>query len=417
MALAPGFDRIVSALRNPNYGIYAAGNSISLVGTWMQRITVGWLTWELTGSGTWLGLMAFAMLFPTVVIAPIAGVAADRWDRLTLIKISQSLALIQALILFVVTAGGWMTPPLLLGLTLWLGIVAAFNVPARLALIPSLVREADIPTAIAINSVIFNCARFIGPAAAGVVIAISDVAVAFAINSLSFVVFLYALSRLRVHRKPKKSTRHKGILEDLSASVKYVAGHEAIAAMLILLIATSVCARPVVELLPGFAAAVFAGGADTLALLTSTVGVGAVVAGLWLAQRRFDREMSTVVLTAAAGLVISLLVFAASDSLWIAVPALAVAGVFLVVNGAGTQTLLQLRVDHGMRGRVLGLYSLIFRGGPAVGALAMGALSETIGLRGALTVGLAITALVAIWAWLHFRRLHSVLDPETTTSP
>ncbi len=197
-----GFGGIARALRNPNYGLYTAGNAASLIGTWMQRIAVGWLTWQLTGSGAWLGAMAFADLFPTVIIGPVAGAAADRWDRLRVTKISQALAMAQSIVLFLLTVSGHITIELLLVLTAALGVIAGFNQPARLALIPSLVRREDLAAAVAINSIIFNSARFIGPAVAGLMIVAGGISAAFAANAVSFVFFLVALSRIHLESRP-----------------------------------------------------------------------------------------------------------------------------------------------------------------------------------------------------------------------
>jgi predicted MFS family arabinose efflux permease len=411
MSLSAGFHPIVNALRNPNYGIYTLGSGVSLIGTWMQRIAVGWLTWQMTESGTWLGLIAFANLFPTVLIAPVAGVVADRWNRLTVIKISQSLALLQALMLFALTVSDLMTPGLLLGLTLWLGMVAAFNQPARLALIPSLVRDEDVAAAVAINAVIFNCARFIGPAAAGLIIVAGGIPAAFAVNTLSFAVFLYALSRIRLAPEIRPDTATRGLFGDIHDGLRYVAGHPAIGTLLALLTVSSLCVRPFIELLPGIAAVIYDGGAGTLALLTATVGIGAVVGGLWLARRARQRGLTAVALTAALTTAIALLAFVTTDRTWIAVPALMVAGFSMVANGVATQTLLQLRVDPAMRGRTLSLFGLVFRGGPGLGALAIGALSEWIGLSAALVAGAVLAVAASLWAWSRFGRLRRALEP------
>ena len=176
-------------LRNANFGIYSLGSAVSLTGMWMQRIAIGWLTWRLTESGFWLGVVAFADFFPVIVIAPFAGAAADRWDRLRVVKISQAILLLQAAVLYVATAIGRIDVGLIVALTAFQGVVVAFNQPARLALVPSLVPHADLGPAVAINSVIFNLARFIGPVFAGFAIVWSGVAAAFAANALSYIVF------------------------------------------------------------------------------------------------------------------------------------------------------------------------------------------------------------------------------------
>lgn len=407
-----GFHRILRALRNPNYGIYTAGSSVSLIGTWMQRVAVGWLTWQLTESGAWLGAMAFADLFPTVLIGPLAGAAADRWDRLKVMKVSQSLAMLQSLLLFGFTVAGLMTAELLLALTLALGIIIAINQPTRLALIPQLVPADDLPAAVAINSIIFNSARFVGPLVAGLIIVVFDPAAAFAGNAITFVLFLLALSRIRLtQERPSRPAQKGGLLGEVRAGIGYAARHPGIAPLLFLLIVVCLCTRPFVELLPGFAEDVFKAGAGGLALLTATVGVGAVAGGLWLAQRGGE-GLTRIAVGSVLVLCAALLLFVATEQLWVAVLALGITGFCMVVGGVGTQTLLQLSVDSAMRGRVLSLYGLIFRGGPAVGALLMGGASEFVGLRWPLAVGALIAILAWAWIWSRRRRIAEVLEPR-----
>lgn len=403
MTSTSGFHGILRALRNPNYGIYTAGSSVSLIGTWLQRVATGWLTWELTGSGTWLGIMAFADLFPTVLIGPFAGAAADRLDRLRVTKISQGLAMIQATTLFALTVTGLITIWSLLGLVAFLGIVTAFNQPARLAMIPSLVPRADLPAAIAINSIVFNMARFIGPAVAGVIIVATDVAWAFLVNAVTFTWFLYALSRVRLDSAAEKAVRSgRNLLGDLADGIRYAARHRGIAPILVMLIVVCVGARPVIELLPGFAARVFGSGAAGLATMTSAIGIGAVIGGIWLAGRRDPRGLTRVALFSTLGLALCTGLFAATETMWVAAPALVASGFCMVGAGIGTQTLLQFSVDGAMRGRVMSLYGLIFRGAPALGALIMGAASEAIGLQLPVIVGALLV--VAAWTWALARR-------------
>ena len=179
---------IALPLRNANFATYSAGSAVSLIGMWMQRIAIGWLTWQLTKSGLWLGIVAFADFFPVLLIGPFAGAAADRWDRLRVIKTSQTISLLQATLLFELTASGYINIGLLVALSAFQGVVVAFNQPARLAFVPSLVSQADLASAVAINAVIFNLARFIGPMFAGVAIVWFGVEAAFAANALSYIV-------------------------------------------------------------------------------------------------------------------------------------------------------------------------------------------------------------------------------------
>jgi predicted MFS family arabinose efflux permease len=406
-----GLHSIARALRNPNYGVYTAGSAVSLIGTWLQRVAVGWLTWQLTESGAWLGIISFANLFPTMVIGPIAGAAADRWDRLRVTKVSQALAMFQAIALFALTVTGHITIWLLLVLTAFLGVVAAFNQPARLALIPSLVPREHLPAAVAINAIVFNLARFLGPAAAGVIILTGGIAVAFAVNAASFTLFLLALSRVRIANDAEpRVASGRNMVGELADGVRYVATHPGIAPILVLMIAVCIGARPVVELLAGFAAEVFNSGADALALLTSSIGVGAIFGGLWLAGRRDPRGLTAVSLLSTLALAAVTILFTATSSLWVAAPALMLSGFCMVGTGIGAQTLIQLAVDSRMRGRVMSLYGLIFRGGPALGALAMGGASEHVGLRWPVAIGAGVVVTVWVWTWARRHRMRHALE-------
>jgi predicted MFS family arabinose efflux permease len=393
MSMLTGLRAIAQTLANPSFGTYVAGNSISLIGTWMQRIGVGWLAWELSQSGAVLGLVAFADLFPTVVIGPFGGALADRVDRLRVIKIAQLLIMAQSLALFALTASGLITVPLLLALVLFSGVVIGFNQPARLALVPSLVPRRDLATAVAINSIVFNAARFVGPALAGVAIVGFGISAVFLFNALSFLAFLFALWRLRL--APIGRPANAGsVLGAVAEGLRYTAAHRGIGPILLLQAILAVSARPFFELLPGFAAEVFGRGAPGLAILSASVGIGAVAGGFWLAEPGSQARLSKVVLVSSLLIALSTLGFALSDAFAVAVACVAVAGFAMVAAGTGTQTLLQTAVDEGMRGRVLSLFGLIFRGGPALGALLMGAASELVGLQAPLAVG-ALLGLIA----------------------
>lgn len=403
MLSSSGLTKIVDTLRSPNYGSYVVGNGTSLVGTWMQRIAIGWLTWELTGSPFWLGIIAFADLFPAVIIGPFGGAIADRHSKLRLVQISQFLSCLQAATLFGLSVAGRVDVISLALLSLFLGIVTALNQPARLALIPSLVQPRHLNSAIGINSVIFNLARFIGPAISGVIIAGGHVSWVFALNALSFAFFLVILLRLKLTVPATPLRKRKRLWADLTDGIVYAARDPHITVLLLLLIAIGIGARPLVELLPGLAAAVFGGGPQTLALLTSTFGSGAIVGGLWLAGRDARGNLAAIVNSAAFVLAGALLLFVSAPSLWIALPAVTVLGLTMVITGAGIQTLLQLGVDTDMRGRVLSLYGLIIRGGPAIGALGMGFLAEFFGLRWPIAGGAVLVALVAFWLTARMR--------------
>lgn len=405
---------IGAALRVRNYRLYVSGGLVSLIGTWMQRIGVGWLMWQMTHSGTWLGLVSMADLFPGVIIGPFAGALADRFDRLRTIRVAQLAMLSQGLVLWACTASGVMTPPLLLVLVLFGGVVVGVNQPSRLALIPSLVPRALLATAVAVNSVTFNLARFIGPALAGFVILHLNVATVFLLNGLSFVAFVVALSLMNLPPQEPGAPRRQSLGADIVQGVRYVAGHPGIGPMLGLMVVLALGSRPFVELMPGLVDEVFHSGADGLAALSSIVGLGAIVAGLWIASRGPRPGLAQVTLAASALGAVSIGALALSPNLTAALVCAAFAGVAMVTCGVGTQTLVQMSVAGEVRGRVLSLYGIIFRSGPAAGAFVMGLASEWAGLRWPLVVGAGLT--FAMWALVWRRRAAIATALETDQS-
>jgi MFS family permease len=406
MRVLPQLGPIARTLGHRNFAIYTAGGSVSLIGTWMQRIGVGWLAWELSHSGAVLGLVAFADLAPAVLIGPFAGALADRIDRRRLMIVAQLAVMAQAFSLFVLTATGAITVELLLALVLVGGAVVGFNQPARLAFVPSLVPRRDLGTAVAINSIVFNSARFVGPAVAGVVIVTAGIAWVFALNALTFIAFLVALLRLRLEPTGATRAAARGSMAGAVADgLRYTAAHPAIGPILLLHAVIGISARPVVELLPGFVAEVFGRGALGLAILSSAIGLGAVVGGLWLASRRDDRRLITILLASSVVVPLCTLAFALTTWFPAAVLCLTVGGFAMVTAGVGTQIVVQLVVAEAMRGRVLSLFGLIFRSTPALGALLMGAASELVGLAWPLALGSLIGIAACLATWRHRDRI------------
>jgi MFS family permease len=390
---------VAQAFAGREYRAYAAGNFISLTGTWVQRVAVGWVAWELTRSGTWLGLVAVADLLPTVILGPLAGALADRHDKLAIIRASQLVSIVQSGLLALLTWRGWIEPESLLVLTLALGIINAINQPARLALVPSLVERKSLASAVAINAISFNLARFIGPVVAGTVIVGAGAATAFALNAASFAVMLLALTQLEKGRgRPEPGAEPRSLVRAVADGWKYAGNHAVIGGALILIAVLSLLSRGSVELLPGFADVVFGRGAEGFAWLTAMIGLGAVIGGAWMLApmplERISRHVRTQVLVVS----VVLLAFTATANYWVALPCLFLAGFSMVVTGIGTQTIVQSTVEPAMRGRVMSIYGMIIRGVPAFGALAMGAASEVTGLRLPVAVGAALCFVLWLWA-------------------
>lgn len=373
---------IRDVLRPGPYRTYTAGNAVSLIGTWMQRVTVGYLTWELTGSAAWLGVMSIADLFPTVIIGPLAGVMADRWNRYGILRATQALGLIQAAAMAALYEAGLLSIGVMLAFTIALGVVSAVAQPARLAIISTLVPRHALGTAVAINSINFNLARFTGPAVAGILISTVGTGWAFAANALSYAVFLWAMTRMPDSIRQPGTVRQNGrFLAELAAGFSYVRHHRGTLIVMLMLTVTGICSRPVIELLPGFAAAVFGAGPVGLAVLTSAIGVGAMAGGLWMASRRGATPHSSLIVHTALAGAVMVIGFSQATTLVAGVPLLVGAGFCWVCTGVGAQTLLQTGVEDRVRGRVLSLYGLIVKASPAVGALAVGVLSDRFGLQ------------------------------------
>ncbi len=396
-----GFKNALRVLRIRNYRVYTIGNSISLIGVWLQRIAVGWLAWQLTHSGFWLGLCAAGDLVPSVVIGPIAGALADRADRVRLIQISLVLGMIQAWALAVLTFTGIIEIWTLFALTIALGIINAINQPARLALIPSLVDHAHVGPAIAINSLVFNNARFLGPALAGFVIAEGNIGLAFTLNAVTYMCFIYALWRIDVVDEPPVAGKSH-FLRDLAEGYSYALRDPGIGHMFVLLIVTTVAIRGFVEMFPGFADAVFDRGAQGLAWLTATVGLGSVVGGLIMLRRNSLQGLATVVIRATLAMALALVGFTATTNYWLALVCVFIGGLAMCATGIGAQTLIQTSTAPAMRGRVMGFYGMIFRAGPSTNALLLGAFSEHFGMRLPVCAGALIC--VAAWAWIRPRQ-------------
>lgn len=398
------------ALGHRAFARYSAANGLSLVGLWVQRLTVGWLAWELSHSGFWLGAVVFAEFFPVILVGPVGGVLADRLNRVRVSLVCQALAAVQSLALCLLTAAGLITVELLVLLTLVVGLLAGINQPARLAMIPALVPRADLGSAVAINASIFNLARFIGPALAGVIIAWLGPAPAFGFNALSYLWFIGVLYGLR--RLPQEEGAGRGrMASQIAEGIVYALRHPLIGPLMLVTLTSSVFARPLTELLPGLTDTLFGRGPEGLAILVSTTGLGALAGSLWLAGRDGFEGLVRVLLTALLVAAGACAAAVATPYFPLAMAALTVFGFTMVVIGAGAQTLVQASVAPGMRGRVLGLNGMILRGGPSLGALVMGWTGDFVGLRAPLLVGATVCALVFLVMLRRAPALGAALEP------
>jgi MFS family permease len=409
------FGALGRALSHRDSRIFFAGSMVAWTGLWMQRIAVGWLAWELTGSAFWVGMVAFCDLAPAVVASPLAGAVADRLDRVKLAMASQVAIGLQAALVAGITASGHMTIGLLLALEVVGGIAASFAQPARQTLMPGIVPRADLPAAVAANSLCFSVARFVGPAIAGPVIAGFGVVPAIAANAVGYIGAGLTILLLRVDPKDRRGHAvSASIWVEVAEGLHYARRHAGLGPLLLYAGLTAILLRGVQEVLPPVVDRIFGRGVESLAVLTACFGVGALAAGIWVAQR--GRLEGTTRL--AVGII---LVQAAATAGFVATPwfplgmlCAAVIGGTASIHGISVQTLVQNATDPALRGRMLSLWGLITRACPALGALTLGAAGEAFGLRWPTVIAAAASLAVLAWGWSRRGRMASVLEGGTT---
>ncbi len=368
-----------SALRNRNYAIYLIGNTISLHGLWVYRVALGWFAWELSGSELWVGIVAFTQFAPAVIFGPVFGVLADRFDRRATSILINSASLANMFVLGYLTYIGSIGIVGLVALSSVQGTLDGAHAPVRMSIVPNLVQPDQLHSAIAFTSVAFNLSRFVGPAIAGLVIAVWGVAAAFIINGVSYVTIIFVMTIVTLRSVSSDAERKHPWLE-LVDGARYAFSHELIRALLILVAMASVFGRGALEMLPAFADAVYAGGATALATLTSAIGAGAVAAGLALSRGTKWLNI-TVVRSAVISGGVLIVALALIGSFAIAVAIVGLLGVILSLCGVGAQILIQTQVSDGMRGRVSSFWGMIAFGGTSLGSLIIGAAASVWGLQ------------------------------------
>ncbi len=414
MAKSAGAGAMRRTLQISNYRNYMMGNFCSQVGMWVQRIAIQWLTWELTHSPTWLGIIAFADFFPNIVMAPLAGALADRMDRLHAIRLYMFISGCISVTLAALVIGDRITITLLLVFVLLNGTAMAFNYPVRLSIIHSLVGREALTSAIGINALAFNIARICGPALAGIIMSQWGVGPAFAFTAIADVIFIGSLYLIRLMAAEKAPERRSArqIPAEIMEGFRYARRHIGIGPLLVILFAMTVFARPFNDLFAGFADDVFGRGVDGLAWLTGMLGFGGLVGSIYLARRESVVGLTRVLISSMLVFAIALIGFTATDVFWFALVCTFVAGVSVVILGVAEQTLLQVSADSAMRGRILSMYTLIARGFPSIGALIMGYLASFVGLRWPVFGGAVLCLILWLWARKRQDRMAASLETE-----
>jgi MFS family permease len=385
------------ALDNRNFALFFAGQGLSLCGTWMQSLAQSWLIYRLTGSPLLLGLVGFVSQVPVLGFGLLGGVLADRWPRHRLLLITQTLSLLQAIILAGLTLSGHITIGWIMGLAAVLGLINALDMPVRQSFIADLVPRADLPSAIGLNSSAFNAARIIGPSVAGFLVAAVGEGVCFLVNALSFLAVIGCLLAMEVPQKAKAAQAHAIIF--LAEGLRYARSTPHVRAALALIAVLSLTAMPYTVLLPVFAGNVLHTDANGLGWLMAATGMGALAGALRIARRGTIRGLGRLIAGATLLFGVSLLALAASTALWFSIPVLLAVGYGMITGMAGCNTLLQSLVPDHLRGRVMSLYTLFFLGMAPIGSLMAGALAAHLGTPRTIAAGGIGAILGAILFW------------------
>lgn len=383
------------ALRHRNFQLFFSGQLISLIGTWMQSVAQSWLVYRLTGSALLLGSVGFASQIPVFLFAPLGGIAADRFNRRSIVITTQNASMLLAFILAGLTLSNKVQVWQIFVLASLLGVVNAFDIPGRQSFLVDMVGKDDLMNAIALNSSMFNGARVIGPAIAGILVAKIGEGWCFFANGVSYIAVIIGLLLMRVQSQVRPVSASP--FEHMMEGFRFVEGTAPIRALLLLLGVVSLVGMPYVVLMPIFADQILHGGAQGLGILMGATGVGALLGALTLAFREGVKGLGRWVAWCCAGFGISLIVFALSRNFWLSVILLLPVGYTMMLQMACSNTLIQVMVPDALRGRVMAVYSMMFMGMAPIGALLGGALAERLGAPLTVAIGGSASLLGAGW--------------------
>jgi len=393
--VSPGIGR---ALAHRNFRLFFAGQSVSLIGTWITRVATSWLVFRLTGSAFLLGVVGFWGQIPTLVLAPFAGVLVDRSNRHHILVWTQALSALQSAALAALALTHTITVEWIIILQIAQGVINAVDTPARQSFVVQMVdNPADLPNAIALNSTMVNASRIIGPTIGGLIIAAVGEGWCFAIDAVSYIAVIGSLLAMTVTVAEQRTVKGN-VLNELVAGYRYVTGFAPVRTSLLLLALVATMGMPYTVLMPIIATKVLHGGPHTLGFLMTASGLGAVVGALYLASRRSVLGLGRVMMVATTIFGAALVLFSFARSLWMALAILPFVGGGMMVEMASTNTILQTITAEQLRGRVMAFYTMAFLGTAPIGSLIAGVAAEHIGAP--LTIMLGGAACLAGAAWL-----------------
>jgi MFS family permease len=376
----------------------------------MTQVASSWLVYRLTNSALLLGLVSFSGQIPALLLTPFAGVWVDRWDRRTVLKVTQVLAMLQSFALAALVLSRHVNIWHILGLTMFQGVVNAFDIPARQTFVVEMIEDrADLPNAIALNSSMMNGARLIGPSIAGAVIAAAGEGYCFLIDGISYIAVIASL--MLMNTKPGTARIHENLFSGLKAGWRYIIGYDPIRSILGLIAFISLVGLPYTVLLPVFAGVILHGGPNTFGFLTGATGLGAFISAVVLAMRKsivgLGKRMAITSLTFGAALI----AFALSQTFWLSILLMLVVGFSMMQVIASGNTILQTIVDEDKRGRVMSFYTLAFIGAAPVGSLVAGALANQIGVVPTVIVCGLLCIIASLWFFGRLENIRRIVRP------
>lgn len=405
-----------NAFKSRNYRLYFTGQSISLLGTWMQKTAVSWVVYSLTHSKFMLGVTLFCTMFPSFLFSFLGGVVADRYNRYKVLLTTQVVSMVQAILLTLLIYSNHYSIWGILALSMLLGTINAFDVPARQSLVYEMVNDKnDLPNALALNSSMVNLSRLIGPAIAGIAIEKLGDVVCFGLNAFSFVAVILSLLLMKLPEyQPKPRT--KKVWEDLKEGLTYVKHTPFISFIIMMLGFVSLLVLPFNTLIPVYAKDIFKGTASTFGVIDSAIGLGALTGAIFLASLKPGSNLHKI-------LAINTLVFGVGLILFSHAPVYALALLFAAISAFGmmsqvtvTNTLIQTTVSPAMRGRVISIYAMAFFGMQPLGGLLIGLISQHMGVQDTVLAEGVIAIVIGVLHWRFVRR-HAGKKSGTMVSP
>ncbi|MCX8123521.1 MAG: MFS transporter [Spirochaetes bacterium] len=393
------------SLKVYNFRVFFIGQFVSLIGTWIQQLASSWLMYRLTASSLWLGLLAFSAQLPIFILTPVTGVVADRYNRHNILMITQMLLCAQSLLLGLLVVLGYITPIWLLALNIMQGLFNAFDMPVRQSFVFDMVAEKELlSNAIALNSVVFNSTRLIGPPLAGFLVAQFGEGVCFLINTVTFSGIIVALLLMK-NVQSTNFSRAGDFKENIIEGFIYVKNHYPIRTVLLLLALISLLGMPFMVLMPVVAVEILHGDSHTLGFLLGTAGLGALCGALFVASRSHATRFENNIAVGSLSLGCALVFFSFSRNFYLSLGLMFIIGISLIVQMASSNTFIQSMVEDSMRGRVMSLYTMSFMGMATIGNLFAGAIAQHIGVQYTLLLsGMGCTVVAAMF----FKQLHTL---------